>query len=128
AVFDLQDCLITAPEVLAAWRGVLSGADFLPDAARLRGTIRVIHERPHFVLEGGSEWESLGEFLDAVPGFAAVWWQAEGRRRRLVADRRTAGEPGGSFAQVNPEMAARLQRDVIERVMHHAPSAVVDLF
>lgn len=128
AVFDLHDCLITAPEVLTAWRSVLSAAAYLPDAARLRGTVRVIHGRPHFVLEGGSDWASLGEFLDAAPELAAVWWQAEGRRRRLVADRRQAGEPGGSFAQVNPEMAERLQHDVIERAMHHTPATVVDLF
>jgi 23S rRNA (uracil1939-C5)-methyltransferase len=57
-----------------------------------------------------------------------VWWQAEGRRRRLVADRRQAGEPGGSFAQVNPEMAGRMQREVLERVMQHTPRTVVDLY
>jgi 23S rRNA (uracil1939-C5)-methyltransferase len=128
AVFDLHDCLITAPEVMTAWRAVLAAAKFLPDAPRLRGTVRVIHERPHLVIEGGTAWETLGEFLDAVPTLAAVWWHAEGRRRRLVADRRQAGEPGGSFAQVNPEMAEQMHRAVVERVMHHAPRTVVDLF
>jgi len=128
AVFELDDCLITAPEVMTAWRAVLAAAAFLPEVPRLRGTVRVIHERPHLVLEGGAAWERLGEFLDAVPTLAAVWWHAEGRRRRLVADRRQAGEPGGSFAQVNPEMAEQMHGAVVERVMHHAPRTVVDLF
>ncbi|HRN53163.1 MAG TPA: methyltransferase, partial [Gemmatimonadaceae bacterium] len=57
-----------------------------------------------------------------------VWWQAEGKRRRLVADRRPAGEPGASFAQVNPEMAAQLHAAVVQRVMAHAPQTVVDAF
>lgn len=128
AVFDLQDCLITAEPVLVAWREVLAAAAHLPDEPRLRGTVRVIHDRPHFVLEGGRDWPALSAFLDAVPGLAAVWWQAEGKRRRLVADRRPAGEPGGSFAQVNPEMAERLHAAVVQRALAHAPQRVVDAF
>jgi 23S rRNA (uracil1939-C5)-methyltransferase len=128
AVFELDDCLITAEPVLEAWREVLGAAEHLPDEPRLRGTIRVIDGRAHFVLEGGTEWPTLSEFLDGVPGLAAVWWQAEGRRRRLVADRRPANEPGASFAQVNPEMAERLHAAVVQRVMAHAARTVVDAF
>ncbi|MBX3132883.1 MAG: class I SAM-dependent RNA methyltransferase [Gemmatimonadaceae bacterium] len=128
AVFELEDCLITAEPVLAAWREVLAAAEHLPDEPRLRGTIRVIEGRAHFVLEGGREWPAISEFLDGVPGLAAVWWQAEGKRRRLVADRRPAGEPGASFAQVNPEMAALLRRAVVDRVMTQQPRRVVDAF
>ncbi|MBA3854794.1 MAG: hypothetical protein C0503_10270 [Gemmatimonas sp.] len=128
AVFELDDCLITAEPVLAAWEEVMAAAEHLPDEPRLRGTVRVIHERPHFVLEGGKEWSALSAFLDAVPSLAAVWWQAEGKRRRLVADRRPANEPGASFAQVNPEMAEQLHAAVVQRVMAHAPQRVVDAF
>lgn len=128
AVFPLQDCLITAPEVLAAWREVLAAGEHLPDEQRLRGTVRVIDGRAHFTLEGGREWVELTGFLDAVPNLAAVWWQAEGKRRRLVADRRPAGEPGASFVQVNPAMAALLHDAVAARVMAHAPRTVVDAY
>lgn len=128
AVFALDDCLITAEPVLVAWREVLAAAAHLPEEPRLRGTVRVIHDRPHFVLEGGRDWPALSAFLDAVPGLAAVWWQAEGKRRRLVADRRPAGEPGASFAQVNPEMAERLHAAVVQRALAHTPQRVVDAF
>ena len=128
AVFDLDDCLITAEPVLAAWREVLAAAAHFPDERRLRGTVRVIGERPHFTLEGGTQWTALAEFLERVPGLAAVWWQAEGKRRRLVADRRPANEPGASFAQVNPEMAAPLHAAVVARVLAHRPARVVDAF
>lgn len=128
AVFELDDCLITAEPVLAAWAEVMAAAEHLPDEPRLRGTVRVIHRRPHFVLEGGKEWSALSAFLDAVPSLAAVWWQADGKRRRLVADRRPANEPGASFAQVNPDMADQLHAAVVQRVMAHAPQRVVDAF
>jgi 23S rRNA (uracil1939-C5)-methyltransferase len=128
AVFELHDCLITAEPVLVAWREVLAAAVHFPDEPRLRGTVRVIDGRAHFVLEGGRDWSELSAFLDAVPNIAAVWWQAEGKRRRIVADRRPANEPGASFAQVNPEMAAQLHAAVVQRVMAHAPRTVVDAF
>ncbi len=128
AVFDLADCLITAPEVLEAWREILAAAEHLPEEPRLRGTVRVINNRPHLTLEGGGGWDGIAEFLDAVPSLAAIWWHAEGKRRRLVADRRPAGEPGGSFAQVNPAIAALLQRAVVDQAMAHAPRTVVDAF
>lgn len=128
AVFSLEDCLITAPEVLSAWREVLGAAAHFPDEPRLRGTVRVIDNAAHFVLEGGLEWESLPDFLDAVPSLAAIWWQGEGKRRKLVADRRPAGTPGASFAQVNPAVATDLQAEVLRRVLGHAPRRVVDAF
>lgn len=128
AVFDLHDCLISDTRLLAAWRGILSAARFLPDEARLRGTVRWLDDRALFVLEGGREWARLSEFLTAVPDVAAVWWQAEGKRRRLVADRRPSEVPGASFVQVNAEIAARMQADVVEAVMTHAPVTVVDCY
>jgi 23S rRNA (uracil1939-C5)-methyltransferase len=44
----------------------------------------------------------------------------------LLGDRRDKTEPGASFAQVNPEVAAQLEEFVIDSVMAHAPSTVVD--
>jgi len=128
AVFDLQDCLITDERVLAAWRVVLAAARHLPDAARLRGTMRWLDERALFVIEGGSEWPDLAAFLAAVPTLGAIWWQAEGKRRRLVADRRPAEVPGAFFAQVNAEVAERMRSAVVATVMAHAPASVVDCY
>lgn len=126
AVFALTDCSITDGRVVAAWRAILAAADHLPAGDRLRGTVRWLDERPLFVLEGGTDWPALGAFLDAVPSLGAVWWQAEGRRRRIVADRRPSEVPGASFAQVNVEVAARMQADVVAAVLAHAPKTVID--
>ena len=126
AVFALTDCSITDGRVVAAWRAILAAADHLPAGDRLRATVRWLDERPLFVLEGGTDWPALGAFLDAVPSLGAVWWQAEGRRRRIVADRRPSEVPGASFAQVNVEVAARMQADVVAAVLAHAPKTVID--
>ena len=126
AVFDLHDCHITDEQVLTAWRAIMAAAEWLPDTARLRGTVRVLDERPLFVLEGGTEWPQIAGFLDAVPSLAAIWWQADGKRRRLVADRRPMDVPGASFAQVNAAIAAQMHAYVRDRVRAHAPTYVVD--
>lgn len=128
AVFALHDCLITAPEVLTAWRAVMAAAAHLPREPRLRGTVRLIGGGAHFTLEGATQWDTLQGFLDATPALAAVWWQPEGKRRRIVADRRPSGEPGASFAQVNPEMAARLHAELVRRVREHEPRKVIDAY
>ncbi|MCL4213638.1 MAG: hypothetical protein KJZ74_06965 [Gemmatimonadales bacterium] len=128
AVFALRDCPITAPPVLEAWRGILAAGAHLPAGDRLRGTVRLADGRAMLVLEGGRSWDALDAFLRAVPGLAAIWWQADGHRRRLVADRRTEAAPGASFAQVNPAMAAVLHATVVERAMRHAPAHVVDAY
>lgn len=128
AVFDLETCRITDAAVLAAWEHVLAASASLPDEPRLRGTVRVIGLRAHFTLEGATDWPALPEFLAATPQLAAVWWQPEGKRRRLVADRRPAGEPGASFAQVNPQIAEAMQSDVVRRALAYAPRRVVDAY
>ena len=128
AVFALDDCLITDARVMDAWRAILAAAAHLPEGPRLRGTVRWLDDRPLFVLEGGTDWPALHAFLEAVPALAAVWWQADGKRRRLVADRRPAGVPGASFAQVNAEVAGRMQADVVAHVLAHAPAQVLDAY
>jgi 23S rRNA (uracil1939-C5)-methyltransferase len=128
SVFDLHDCPISDERVVAAWREVMAAAAHLPPDARLRGTMRWLDDRALFVLEGGTEWPALAAFLAAVPGLAAIWWQAEGKRRRLVADRRPAEVPGASFAQVNAAIAERMQADVVAAVMAYAPATVVDCY
>ena len=128
SVFDLHDCPISDERVIAAWHEVMAAAAHLPPDARLRGTMRWLDDRALFVLEGGTEWPALAAFLAAVPGLAAIWWQAEGKRRRLVADRRPAEVPGASFAQVNAEIAERMQADVVAAVLAYAPATVVDCY
>lgn len=128
SIFALTDCLITAPAVVAAWRAILAAGDYLPGEMRMRGTVRLIDDRPHFTLEGAKEWPRLARFLEHVPDIAAIWWQPHGKRRRMIADRRTAAEPGASFAQVNSEMAGALRSEVVRRVVELKPEYVIDAY
>ena len=128
AVFALEDCLITDPRVVATWREIVAAAAHLPPGNRLRGTVRWVEARPLFVLTGGTEWPALSAFLDAVPSLAAIWWEAEGKRRRLVADRRPTGIPGASFVQVNAEVAERMQAHLVAMVLAHRPAYVLDAY
>lgn len=128
AVFDLRECPLTEERVLAIWREVLGAAAHLPDVPRLRGTVRLLGETASFVLEGGRSWEALSRFLDAAPGLDAVWWQADGRRRRLVADRGAGQAPGASFAQVNAEVARVMHDVVLGRALALEPATAVDAY
>jgi 23S rRNA (uracil1939-C5)-methyltransferase len=127
-VFPLEDCLIADARLLGVWRTILASSALLPDALQLRGSVRLLGEQAAFVLEGGTEWPSHGEFFSCVPELAALWWVRDDGTRRLLEDRRTHAEPGASFAQVNPVVAAELQSLVIDRVLSYAPARVVDAY
>ena len=125
-VFSLEDCNIADERLLSVWREILAASVHLPDVPRLRGSVRLLGDRAVFVLEGGWEWSAHEEFFAAAPGLSALWWVNNAGTRVLLADRREHAEPGASFAQVNPEVAAQLEAFVIDRVMSHTPQTVVD--
>ena len=127
-VFALDDCLIADERLLVVWKAILSASDRFPSAVRLRGSVRLLGEQAAFVLEGGSHWATHGEFFARVPQLAALWWVKDDGARRLLDDRRTHAEPGASFAQVNPRVAAELQALVVARVASYAPQHVVDAY
>ena len=130
-VFSLKDCRISDERLMAVWREILAAAAHFPQAMQLRGAVRLLGDstnRAAFVLEGGRDWNSAEAFFTAVPSLAALWWMPENGARRLLGDRREQHEPGASFAQVNPEVAARLEAFVVGAVMAHAPATVVDAY
>ncbi|MDX2182773.1 MAG: hypothetical protein SFW08_02200 [Gemmatimonadaceae bacterium] len=127
-VFPLQDCPITNPQVVAAWRQLLDAAAHLPDAPELRVAVRTLGEGVAVVVEGGSVWASPESLAEAVPAVQAIWWVPDQGRRRLLVDRRSSSEPGASFVQVNPAMADGMARYVVERVQAYRPRAVVDAY
>ena len=127
-VFVLEDCPITSERVVGAWREILAASRFFPDERELRGAVRALDEGVSFVLEGARAWARADEFQRAAPSVTALWWAPEGRRARLVADRRERPVPGASFAQVNPAVAAALRARVAELVMAHRPATVVDAY
>lgn len=130
-IFDLEDCLITDERVLGAWRQVRAAARALPNAQRLRGTVRWLGENAVLSLVGGSEWSprraaALGR---SCPAIAVAYWTPEGAARRVLWDHRAQPrEPALSFTQVNPQVAALVHGDVLRRVMAHAPRTAIDAY
>ncbi len=128
-VFSLNDCPISDERLMLVWRELLAAQAHFPSAIQLRGAVRMLADsgnRAAFVLEGGRDWNSHEAFFAAVPSLDALWWMPENGARRLLGDRRTNSEPGASFAQVNPAIAAKLESFVIDSVMAHAPASAVD--
>jgi 23S rRNA (uracil1939-C5)-methyltransferase len=127
AVFQLRDCLITGERVIAVWREVMAAASNLPDAAELRISVRIVNGGAAIVIEGGRTWPAVDTFFAAVPGAVAVWWQAEGRARQLIAER-AAAPAAASFGQINEGVAERLRAHVVERARNYEPSTLVDAY
>jgi 23S rRNA (uracil1939-C5)-methyltransferase len=127
AVFELRDCPITDERVVAAWTRVMENQRHFPNANRLRGAMRLLGDSFSFTLEGGADWPAREQFFLALPELAQLWWMPEGKRRRLLASRESR-EPGASFTQVNPVVAARLRDWVTGLATTARPAIAVDAY
>jgi 23S rRNA (uracil1939-C5)-methyltransferase len=130
-VFDLEDCLITSPEVLRSWDEVRAAAEWLPNAQRLRATVRWLGDSAAFALVGGSAWSTarIAQFQRRVPSLAAARWTPErGSIRNLWDTRPEPRSPATSFTQVHPAVARELYTDVLDRVLRYQPRTVVDAY
>lgn len=126
-IFQLGDCPITDERVVAAWREIMKAARHLPEAAELRGTVRMIGDDIVVLLRGAGVWSQWEEFFASVSSAAALWWAPEQQGARLIAERRHF-PTAVSFGQVNEIVAEELQRFVVERVSSHAPATVIDAY
>src|SRR6185295_19293320 len=108
-VFELRDCLITREEVLEAWRLVLAHQQFLPDVKELRAAVRLLPGGFSFTVEGALKWEAHERFFAAIPTLSELWWQPQGKSRRLLRTRSSGEQAGASFTQVNSVVAAELR-------------------
>jgi 23S rRNA (uracil1939-C5)-methyltransferase len=126
-VFRLDDCPITDERVVAVWRDVFRAARHYPHVGAFRAAVRLADGDAVLVVEGGSHWPDVRRFFDAVPSLAALWWEPEGRRRRLVAER-GAVPAGASFAQVNSAVAVALREHVVARARAYTPGNIVDAY
>jgi 23S rRNA (uracil1939-C5)-methyltransferase len=130
-LFELVECHLAMPEVMEGWRALLPHARTLPRSAELRVTLRMMSAGGlALIVEGGSEWKAaaIAELADAVPAIAAIWWVRDDESRALRLDRRATTEPGASFAQVNPAMAAVLREHVLAQVNAVSPPSVIDAY
>jgi 23S rRNA (uracil1939-C5)-methyltransferase len=127
-IFDLEECPITAPDVVHAWLAVKSASRFLPRVRELRGTVRKAGGDIVFVLEGGDAWPSVREFADAT-GFHVIRWKQASGAWHVVHDRRQdAALPAGSFDQVNPAVAELARRELVVRALAVHPQTAVDAY
>ncbi len=116
-VFPLDDCAIARPELNALWVVLRDHLDGLPPGDDVRLKLRVMPAGDvHVVVSGGDRGWTGGAVLAgtaAAAGFVVtVWWEPAGGVARRVAG--GAGGPADvGFAQVNPEVAERLQADVV---------------
>jgi 23S rRNA (uracil1939-C5)-methyltransferase len=98
--------------------------------------VRLTHDGASLVVEGGGSWGDAGALADRVSALTSVWWEPVGGHRRLVVDRRSAGDdatggekpPDASFTQVNSEAATMLHGHVMTIAMAHAPATAVDAY
>jgi 23S rRNA (uracil1939-C5)-methyltransferase len=130
-VFNLEDCLITDQRVLAVWGEVRDAAEALPNADRMRATVRWLGERASFAVTGGADWPAANvqAFARACPSIAVAHWTPEGAPRRVVFDTRPQPAPPAlSFTQVNPAVAAELHADVVRHALAHAPRTAIDAY
>lgn len=127
-VFDLRECPIAHPQVVAAWSAVRNASRLLPRVAELRGTIRLIGSDLALILEGGEAWSSSREFADAVPQVNVIRWLPSRGAQRVIVDRRDAGTPVESFDQVNQPVAIAARRELIERALAGSPQTAVDAY
>ena len=116
-VIDVKDqCVLPRPALQDSWRALRAGwglgARLLPDAGRLRLTLRETSEGVALVVEGGQDSWSATELAEAVPQLSAIWHGAgtshsEPRLLEGVFD-----DGGTSFVQVNPEVAILMREHV----------------
>ena len=126
-VFQLDDCPITDERVVGVWKDVFEAARHYPDVPTFRAAVRVVDGGAVLVVEGGSHWPDARRLFEAVPSIAALWWEPEKGRRRLIAQR-VVVSAGASFGQINRGVAAALHTHVVERARTYRPSRVVDAY
>lgn len=129
-VFALADCPITRREIVRVWHDVLNASADLPDHGELRGSVQATGDGFTFTLSGGREWKTHQEFFAAVGDISALWWKPDGAAARCLHARPGVhgAEVGASFAQINPAVAAELQKHVIERALAYTPGHVLDAY
>ena len=130
-VFDLEDCLITDERVLGAWREIRAAAHLLPNAQRLRGTVRWLGDNAALAITGGTTWTAtlVTALEQACPTLAVAYWSPEGAGRRVMWDNRPKpAAPPLSFSQVNPAVATELQTDVVRHALAHSPRTAIDAY
>ncbi|HSA56787.1 MAG TPA: TRAM domain-containing protein [Gemmatimonadaceae bacterium] len=127
-IFQLRECPITDPAVVAAWQEVQAAADLLPRERELRGAVRRVGPAMAFVLEGGTRWDRAREFARRCPSLHVVRWHPVHDPPVVIQDHRASAAPAAAFEQVNPAVAALLRDTLLQRALAVAPRHAVDAY
>ena len=127
-VFDLHECPITEPAVVAAWAAIRKSSRYLPRTSELRGTVRRTGDDLALILEGGDSWPAAREFAQETPVLTVIRWRPAHGAARVVVDRSASGTPETSFDQVNQPVAIAARQELVERALSAAPMTAVDAY
>jgi 23S rRNA (uracil1939-C5)-methyltransferase len=130
-VFALEECRISAPALVTAWRAVSDVSALLPEGSALRITFRLIPSANQVALTvaGGNTWNQWQQFVQQLPMLGALWWTpASGERVALVAPATGEQQMAANFVQVNAAMAGIMHGHVMQKVLQFQPARVVDAY
>ena len=127
-VFDLKECPITDPRIVAAWTAIRGASRLLPRTPELRGTVRRSADDLALIVEGGDTWPAAREFARAVPELNIIRWRPARGTSRIVVDRRAGGAPEESFDQVNQPVALAARKELVDRAVAAAPRTAIDAY
>ncbi len=135
-VFALEECPISHPRLLSAWRDVRQVLRGLPTPASgetLRLSLRLSaapDSGVSLVVLGGHRWPEAEHWAAAVrvaaPDVSAVWWEPANTSARWLSG--GAESDVLAFAQVNRAVAAALRAHVEETILAQSPRSVVDAY
>jgi 23S rRNA (uracil1939-C5)-methyltransferase len=135
-VFALEECPISHPRLLSAWRDVrhvLRGLPMPATGETLRLSLR-LSGTPEagvaLVVLGAQRWPEAEQWAAAVreaaPDVSAVWWEPTNADARWLSG--SADADVLAFAQVNRAVAAELRAHVEAAILARAPRTVVDAY
>jgi len=123
-----RECLLPEDEVMAVWESMRAswgpGARHLPEAGRLRLTLRVGTDGVELLVQGGEPRWDAAPLVERVPSLSAVWHLPGDARTSATLASGTPGLGGGTaFEQVNRGAADALRTYVVDTIGKPDPGA-----
>ncbi|MEP6778367.1 MAG: methyltransferase [Gemmatimonadaceae bacterium] len=131
AVFELEECRISEPSLVAMWHAVRAASRFLPNASELRLTLRSVANSDDvaLIIAGGNDWPDRETFVRRLRNLAALWWVPDdGPRVEIRSPSVNAESTAAGFVQVNASLARAMHDHVLASVNAFKPTRVVDAY
>lgn len=125
AVFDLTECHIVDPAIVAAWHEVRAVLGLLPSVGECRAVFVRTEQGVALNLVGlPGDWPQAAAFVSRCPSLVAARTEGPDGVRGIAG----AAEATGAFVQVNAAMAALVQAHVLSLLGAVQGSDVVDAY